>query len=299
MFKIYAITEKGFNFFELKNTENNSVARISLEEGGRLQKLQFNNTILIEDQPNFKYEDSFASAILFPFASRIENGAYTFKGKNYQFECNEKGRNNALHGLVFNKKFKLLEKEITSNSCAITIYYSEKNASKGFPYKYSIYLTYTLLKDELQLKVSVKNDDIKAFPYTLGWHPYFINNDLHNSSLNFKCDKKVVFNENLITKKITDYKKEELLKIENKQLDDCFFLIDDKIQFTTPSYHFELSSNIKKNYLQIYTPKGIAAIAIEPLTGISNSFNNEIGLQTLEPNTSYSIKWNLKLCNKN
>jgi aldose 1-epimerase len=38
-------------------------------------------------------------------------------------------------------------------------------------------------------------------------------------------------------------------------------------------------------------------IAIEPMTGISNSFNNRIGLKVLEPKKSYSLSWNVKLNN--
>jgi aldose 1-epimerase len=49
--------------------------------------------------------------------------------------------------------------------------------------------------------------------------------------------------------------------------------------------------------LQLYTPKGLPLIAIEPMTGISNSFNNKIGLQVLKPNETYSITWNVKFNN--
>jgi len=31
------------------------------------------------------------------------------------------------------------------------------------------------------------------------------------------------------------------------------------------------------------------------MTGISNSFNNKIGLQNLAPNQQHTVKWNVKL----
>ena len=34
-------------------------------------------------------------------------------------------------------------------------------------------------------------------------------------------------------------------------------------------------------------------IAIEPMTGISDSFNNKKGLQILQPNEGYEVRWNL------
>ena len=297
MYVIEETTENDYSLLVLKNTNNNSVAQISLEEGGRLQKLMLNNINLISNQPNFEYKDSFASAILFPFANRIEKGKYTFNENNFQFNCNENGRKNAIHGLIYNKKFSLFEKKISSNSCAVTVCYSEKNESAGFPYKYSIYLTYILSKENIELKVTVKNEDSKAFPFTLGWHPYFMSDDLNKSSLNFKSDKKVAFNESLITKKIENFKSEEII-IKNKQLDDCYILNSEKVAFHTPNYQIEISTNQIENYLQLYTPKGLSIIAIEPMTGISNSFNNKIGLQILESNKTFSLSWNVKLMKK-
>jgi aldose 1-epimerase len=45
----------------------------------------------------------------------------------------------------------------------------------------------------------------------------------------------------------------------------------------------------------LYTPPLKNSIAIEPTTGVSNSFNNAIGVKVLHPNESYNINWNLKI----
>jgi len=63
----------------------------------------------------------------------------------------------------------------------------------------------------------------------------------------------------------------------------------------TPGYILELKSSEKDSYLQLYTPPHKNTIAIEPTTGVSNSFNNGIGLKTLQPNETYTISWNLKI----
>lgn len=295
MFVIKEVSENNLAYLELKNTKYNSIARISLNEGARLQNLKFKGISIIEDLPNFEYLEGYSSAILFPFANRIKDGEYSYNDTTYKFNSNEPKSTNALHGLVFDKKFKVLGKAITTNSCTTTVYYKEKNESKGFPFKYSIYVTYTLLKDELLLKVSVKNNADKTFPFVLGWHPYFNCTDFKNSFLKFKSDKKVVFDKNLITKEIIETKTERKFSLDNKQLDDCFVLEDHKIQFYTPNYKLKIASNSKENYLQLYTPKNKPIIAIEPMTGISNSFNNKIGLQELAPKETYNLTWGLKL----
>jgi aldose 1-epimerase len=296
MYKVEVIKENEARFFELSNREKTSSASICLEEGGRLKELKFNGVFLIKEQTDFEYKDSYASSILFPFVSRIQDGKYSFQENDYQLNCNQTGEN-ALHGLVYNKKFELIEKEETTNRCSVTIGYKETKESPGFPYTYEIYLTYLLTEKEISLSVKIKNTDTKAFPFTLGWHPYFICDDLSKSVVCFKSDKKIAFDENLITKEVVAHKTPEVFKIENKQLDDCFILKTNKIGFSTPTYQIEITTDLEDNYLQMYTPLGLSVIAIEPMTGVSNSFNNKIGLQVLQPTDSYSLMWNVKFNN--
>ena len=110
------------------------------------------------------------------------------------------------------------------------------------------------------------------------------------TQLHFKVNSNI-----LITKEIIDNKIEGRFSLEDKQLDDCFVLVDNTVQFSTPNYDVLLSSNCKENFLQLYSPKDKPIIAIEPMTGISNSFNNKIGLQELEANKTYALTWTLKL----
>jgi aldose 1-epimerase len=291
MFNILNVIKDGLPIISLQNSDTSTAAIISLEQGGRLQELTLLGENIIKELPDFNYKDSYASAVLFPFASRIENGKYTFNNTKFQLDCNDKGLN-ALHGLVYNKKFEIVHKIESINYASVTIVYQELEESLGFPFKYNIHLTYTLTNDELSLSVTIKNTDVNPFPFTLGWHPYFLSYDLQNSSLSFKSDKKIVFDENLITNKIEAH---DIFKVENKALDDCFILNSNTIAFKTPNYQLEISTNQIKNYVQLYTPENLPLIAIEPMTGVSNSFNNKIGLQVLQPNTSFSLKWNVKI----
>ncbi len=296
MFTFKEISYNNSTFIELKNSKNNSVARISLNEGGSLQELKLNNKLLIKKQPNFNYKTSYASSVLFPFPSRIENGEYSFQEKKYQLNCNDDDKN-ALHGLIYNKKFSIKKKSESLNHVSITIEYEETKETKGFPYTYKVQLIYTLYQEEIKLSIKIKNTDSKPFPFTLGWHPYFLCNDFKNSYLKFKSDKRIEFNQNLITKRVIDHKTDENFKIEDKQLDDCFILNSEAVEFYTPNYQIEILSSQLENYLQLYTPKDLPIIAIEPMTGISNSFNNKIGLQVLEPKKEHSITWTVKTIN--
>ena len=283
------------NFLVIKDSEKAVFGKIHLNDGGSLQELTLNGCAIIQDLTPLSYDTTYASSILFPFANRVNNGAYRFNGKDFQLETNQKEENNAIHGLVYNKKFKIVEKNANANSASITLDYIENNESIGFPYTYSIQLKYTFTKNNLSLNISVKNTDSKSFPFTIGWHPYFISDDLFKSVLNFDSSKKLIIGDRNITTDVEDVAPINDFQIKDQKLDDCWILKSNKIKFNTPNYQLTILSSVENNFLQVYTPDRLNTMAIEPTTGISDSFNNKIGLQILDANESYAVTWELKI----
>ncbi|WP_158848736.1 aldose 1-epimerase [Algibacter sp. L1A34] len=280
---------------EILNSEKTVFAEIRINDGASLQKLILSGNTLIKDLSPLEYKNTYASSVLFPFANRIKDGAYSYEDKNYKFPINEVPNNNALHGLVFNKTFKVIDEVSTKDSASVKLLYKEDKKSDGFPFTYSIQLEYILTETSLDLNVTVINTDAKAFPFTLGWHPYFLSNNLHESSLAFESSKKMAFSERMITTGTISNPDNSEIKIKDKQLDDCWQLDKTKVVFTTPKYNLVINSTEKDSFLQAYTPPLANVIAIEPTTGVSDSFNNKIGLKTLNPKETYQLNWNLKL----
>lgn len=300
MYKINHISnlENNQDYIEIEDLHKTSYAKIYLNQGSSLQELTLNNHELIKDMHPLTYDNIYTSAILFPFANRIKDGRYDFEGKTYQFDVNEKALNNALHGLVYNKTFELISQETSEEYASVTLIYDEVKTTLGFPYTYSIKLEYVLTENTLDLNVEIKNTGSKTFPFTIGWHPYFLSSNLYDSQVDFNSDKKIIFDERNITIGVNDFKKNGNFEILDKFLDDCFVLNSKEIVFNTPKYNLELSTSEKDSFLQLYTPPHKNTIAIEPTTGVSDSFNNGIGLKTLQPNETYTIHWNLKINDK-
>ena len=278
----------------LANAEKTTQVIISLNEGARISSLIVGGKTIIKELPDFSYSDSYAAAILFPFASRIEKGAYQFDGKTYQLDCNQAGIN-ALHGLVYNKTSTVINQKVTDSTAAVTMVYTETNPPKGFPFQYALEVTYTLSENNVGIAIKVTNLDTTPFPFTLGWHPYFYTEHLAESVVKFNSHQQVAFDEKLITKELVLFTNEGDFAIENKQLDDCFVMNDAVIEFETNEYQVTITSDAAQNYLQMFTPPHRMLIAIEPMTGISNSFNNGIGLQVLAPAKTYEINWHLSI----
>lgn len=293
MYTLTEIETKGLHYLELASSDGSSRAQICLNQGGRLSNLVFENIQVLADFDSSTYKANYASSILFPFANRIKDGEYTFNDSKYQLNCNEVDKNNALHGLVYNKTFVFIIKALTSSYASVTIQYKDDGKHDGFPFKFNIELTCKLSKSGLSLSVKVLNEDEKAFPFTIGWHPYFNSEDLNNSSINFMSDTKYLFDNQQIISGTTRLDVETPFQLKDVKLDDGYHLKSNEVEFLTPKYNFNLTATSRQNFLQLFTPDQPNVIAIEPMTGAADNFNNNIGLQTLNPKDTYNVEWNL------
>ena len=299
MYTIEKLEKQDLHYLELTSSDGASKAQISLNQGGRLSHLVFEGIQVLADFDASTYENNYASSIQFPFVNRIKDGKYTFNNSKYKLNCNEVDKNNALHGLVYNKTFVCAKKALTLNDASVTLQYKDFGKHQGFPFKFNIELTYTLNKKGIIVSVNIINKDEKTFPFSLGWHPYFYSKNLDNSSLNFSSNKKYVFDNQQIISGTTDLNIEMPFQLKAVTLDDCYPLKTNEIDFLTPEYSFNIASTSKENFLQLYTPEVRNVIAIEPMTGAVDNFNNKIGLQTLQPNETYNMKWLLAIETRN
>ncbi|MCH2196245.1 aldose 1-epimerase [Kordia sp.] len=290
---MFQIQEKN-NIIEILSDHMKASASINLDEGARLFDLRLNDRTIISEYENFPYNHSSASAILFPFANRIEDGTYTFEGETYQIPCNEPEKNNAIHGLLYTRTFEVYEQKIFSSATIITLRYQHDGTSQGFPFPFDFYITYTFAETELNVKMKVVNTGTKTFPFTIGWHPYFNSENLYESTIDFNGEEEyTTTDDRSLTNGTKPHELRMPFQLKNHPFDTAYKMLDDTIGFKTPTYKLKITGNAKKNYVQFYTPKDKSIIAIEPTVGLSNSFNNGIGLQTLAPNKTYEIAWNV------
>lgn len=286
---------KAIDYLELKNPDASCYAKVDLILGGSIQELKLGQKTIISSKDMSPYHKTFRSSILFPFVNRIENGSYSFNKKNFELDKSETDKHNAIHGLVHDKNFQLIDQEISEKKASATMSYDEEQPISGFPFKYKITLEYVLTKNSLELKVQVKNKDQSAFPFSLGWHPYFKTNDLFNSQLNINSSKRILVNDKMIPNGVEQIDWNGFRKIEDQIFDDCFVLKTNNVEFRTPEYNLEFTFTPEENYLQLYTPNDRKSIAIEPQTAPANSFNTKMGLQILKPNDVYNLNWKINL----
>jgi len=289
---MFTIRQKEYSV-EIIHNDLQYYATLNLHQGGRLEQLRIGNQPIIVEDPSFPYSDSYAAAILFPFVSRVSGGTYEFKGKQFQLHCNTPDGQNALHGLVYNKTFTVVSTDATDNECTVVLKLDQIEEQKGFPYPYELLLTYTFSSFGMSLSVKATNTSDEVFPFTIGWHPYFSIPDCDNTTLQFDADQQVVFDENLIATGTKPNPFANPLQLEGNSFDDCFIVKDNQATLHTAIYDANIKVNSDDFYLQIYTPPNLPIMAVEPMVGMSDSFNNKFGLMELAPQESYEITWNI------
>ncbi len=290
-------TDSNTPYIELSSA-NGAKAKIFPTLGGSIQQLILNNEKII-DSESLPYTLSRASALLFPFVNRIKNGTYSYKQKEYKLRINDLKENNAIHGLVYDKTFKLVSKKANNSNATLTVSYTAKEKNKGYPFLFTVLMQYTLSNTTLNTTITIENNDTVEFPFNIGWHPYFFSSNRSKSQLEFKSVQKLTFDQQMIPSEIKDIPQIDSCKIEDKNLDDCYILKSNTIGFQTPDYKIEIESSAADNYLQLYTPKEKNHIAIEPMTAIANSFNNKLGISILKPQEEHQITWTINLIDIN
>ncbi len=263
-------------------------------EGGRLEELVLGGVKVIGDPHPRAYTDSYAAAILFPFANRVADGRYTFEGASYQLSINETGRGHALHGLVYDREFRVISSEDREEEKSVTLEYVAGGVDMGFPFSFGLKLIYTLSKLGLSLMVVVENLGADVLPYTLGWHPYFLSSDRGKSQLNFSGVHSYPTDAQSLSSVSVPNPLDELTTIGDRTFDDTFSLERGTVTYTTPGHAVVVTSDALQGFLQVYTPPESQAVAIEPTSGISDSFNHGIGLAKLPPSASAQVTWTVR-----
>jgi aldose 1-epimerase len=97
-----------------------------------------------------------------PFAGRIRDGRFTFRGRGYQVETNMPP--NAIHGTVFTRPWDVTAQTAEGAELATDL-------GPGWPFRGRVTQTLTLRPDGLDTRLELEADE--PMPAWLGWHPWF------------------------------------------------------------------------------------------------------------------------------
>jgi aldose 1-epimerase len=320
--RFQVIEEKfgAYSSYKLTDSETGEYATILPYLGGTINNLALkHNSQLVEIIDGYQSPEdveknlttTFKGSNLFPFPNRISGGKYNHLGKDYQLDINFPNENNAIHGLVFDKKFEIISKEDGDINCSLVILYGPVNLPEGYPFKYTLEVEYRWIKYALFECISkVTNHSISEIPVGIGWHPYFTAGTklIDDIWIQFPSESMLEVDNRMIptgnSKGFEDFN--QLSQLSTTKFDSCFVLKQDPTPAEIVIFNkkdnfgykiWQETGENKYNFLQVYTPPARQTIAIEPMTCQPDAFNNKNGLINLAPGKSLSVKWGVNSIN--
>src|SRR5216683_1117091 len=113
---------------------------------------------------------SWGIPLLFPWPGRMGGGRFEWRGRSHSLPVNEALRGHALHGLVYDRRFRVvkrgpfyLQTELKS---------SESGLTSIWPYEFTLKVDYEV-GNGLRIRVSAENTGPSSMPFGFGLHPYF------------------------------------------------------------------------------------------------------------------------------
>jgi aldose 1-epimerase len=279
-----------------------TVMELVLRSGNRLFSILEAPASLIEIIEN----KHFHGVKLIPFPGRIPQGKYTVAGKTYLLKRNAGDGASAIHGFVWNKPFRIVRTSVTNRRARVILEYVHKGDTKGYPFKFSVRLTYTLAAGSFSCATIIRNLDRRAIPTGDGWHPYFktsgkvtrLNLVLPPHTFVELSDLRVP------TGRFVRQTKTTTIPMSQKKLDAVFDLGERRRVVTTkltdPRNKIELriwqeAGKGKYRYLVLYRPETRTSVAVEPWTCAPNAVNNGSGLITLKPGGRFRASYGVGL----
>jgi aldose 1-epimerase len=248
----------------------------------------------------------FAGVKLIPFPGRITNATYRFGGRTHKLRVNSSD-NFAIHGFFTDKSFRLVEATAKDRSASITLDALHKGNVKGYPYKFSVRLSYTLKSGSFACTTEIRNTDSKPIPIGDGWHPYFkTSRSVKRLLLSIPAHSVVEVTPSKVPtgEMRKPISKRSSIPLSNKTLDSVFDFGRKRQRVTTKLIDRKLGVEIqlwqdsgvgRYRYLILYRPVSATSVAIEPWTCAPNSFNNKMGLIVLKPGGKFKASYGVIL----
>jgi aldose 1-epimerase len=246
----------------------------------------------------------FRSAKLSPFVCRLNQSTYSWKGVGYKLDNKFVLNGSALHGVLYDANFDVIETVADETSCSVKMRYQYDGNLSGYPFPYNCTVRYCLSeKGKLTIQTHLSNPAAagEAIPICDGWHPYFkLGGRVDDWWLEVASDQMLEYDPALIPtgKYVANAAFYPGKKIGSIALDNGF-LLSDKISplcvLKNEQISVEFISAKNYPYLQPYIPGSRESIAIENLSAAPDALNNGMGLAILEPGGKIDFETVIKI----
>lgn len=103
-----------------------------------------------------------------PFNNKLENGRFTWNGRQVALPTTPADSPHAMHGLAHRKPWTL----VNATREHATLRYSHKATDEGWPWSFDLGMEVLVSADHVQMDLQLRNTSAESMPAGLGWHPF-------------------------------------------------------------------------------------------------------------------------------
>ena len=278
------------------------------EVAASIREFRIGGVELTEPYGEFSVPPFACGIILVPWPNRIEDGVWMLDGVEEQLDLTEPDKHNAIHGLLRNTAYKVIDHTADSVTLGATIF-----PQHGYPFLLETSVRHELTDDGMTVTHRITNDTDLPAPVAIGAHPFFSIGDVATEELTLTvhAGSRFPVDERLnpsaeIPVEGTDYDLRGGRRVADLHLDDAFGDVTPDGQVTATltapdGRSVSLWQDENFPYVQVFTtnkfPRGttkVTAIAIEPMTAPANAFNSGQSLRWLEPGETWQASWGIR-----
>jgi aldose 1-epimerase len=252
----------------------------------------------------FVYSRGARCWIMAPFANRIRNGVYNFRGNEYRL-APIPPRDYVIHGFTAFENFSVDKIEETEEFVSVKLITKKTRPGvfEGYPFSLDVSVTFNFGGNRLSIKVEGTNCGEIPLPFGTGWHPYFRTGGkgIEHLVLTLNANKIILLDENYFPlpggaaygsiednqdKNFNSSIEENKRIVDGRVLDTCYYgLIPDNDGLYRASI-FDPDNGLKISMFQeggvtlafsgnSLSSRKRSSVALEPMQFITNAFNRD------------------------
>ncbi len=121
----------------------------------------------VGDRPVVVPMNAFDGAVLAPWPNRIDAGRFDFAGDSHRLPITEPERDTALHGLVADVEWSVVERTESTVSLEYAL-----EPIEGYPFAFDLRVDVELAEAELRMRARALNTGSASAPFGFGFHPW-------------------------------------------------------------------------------------------------------------------------------
>jgi aldose 1-epimerase len=237
---------------------------------------------------------------LVPYSNRIRDARLSFNGQTFPLTRNFGDSPHSIHGVGWQRPWRIEAATPTRATLALE-HTASDDAAPAWPWSFCARQTFDLAGDEvhacLTMTLTIANAGDSAFPYGLGWHPFFPRDP--TTTLQFgatsvwRNDVTELPVERIAAQSAWSFR--DPAPLGDATIDNVFVGWDGRATVrSAPDTSVTVDADSACACLVVYAPAGRDFLAIEPVTHETDAFNRaaagaqHTGIRVLAPGAAYS-----------